>query len=110
LDKKSPFAPDRRHLHHALLDLGLKPTIVSLTLYTLTVFFIFLAILMQRFNPTISISVIGVSCLGFTYFISKLKDKKLGGNDETTITIPIDTIKLVDTAVLREEDSRIINN
>jgi UDP-N-acetylmuramyl pentapeptide phosphotransferase/UDP-N-acetylglucosamine-1-phosphate transferase len=109
-DKKSPFAPDRRHLHHALLDLGLKSTIVSLTLHVLTVFFIFLAILMQNLNPTISISVIGMVCLGFTYFITKLKERKLMGDNETITMIPINTIKLVDANILREEDSHIISN
>jgi UDP-N-acetylmuramyl pentapeptide phosphotransferase/UDP-N-acetylglucosamine-1-phosphate transferase len=110
MDKKSPFAPDRRHLHHVLLDLGLKSTIVSLTLHALTIFFIFLAALMQNLNPTISISVIGIVCLGFTYFITKLKERKLSENDGTITMIPVNSIKLVDTNVLREEDSRIISN
>jgi UDP-N-acetylmuramyl pentapeptide phosphotransferase/UDP-N-acetylglucosamine-1-phosphate transferase len=110
LDKKSPFSPDRRHLHHALLDLGLKSTSVSLTLHTLTVFFIFLAILMQNMNPTISISVIAISCLCFTYFITKLKEKKQAGNNGTITMVPINTITLMDANVLREEDSHIISN
>ena len=45
--RKSPFMADRNHMHHLLLDLGLTHKGVSLTLYTVNLFFIFTALLLR---------------------------------------------------------------
>lgn len=37
LERRSAFAPDRRHLHHRLLDLGLNQRMVVLVIYAITV-------------------------------------------------------------------------
>lgn len=109
-DKKSPFFPDRRHLHHALLDLGMKSTSVSMTLHALTISFMFLAILMQNLNPTISIGVMGILCVCFTYFVTKLKERKSLESDAAVTMIPINTVTLIETKALREEEASMINN
>lgn len=40
IHKRSPFSPDRNHIHHKLLQLGLKPALVTLTLYSVNLLFI----------------------------------------------------------------------
>ncbi|MGF7230840.1 MraY family glycosyltransferase, partial [Arachidicoccus sp.] len=53
----SPFRPDRTHVHHVLLDLGLTSTQVSATLFSITAAFIAFAIGLcyWQVDPTISI-------------------------------------------------------
>ena len=40
INGKSPFLPDRNHIHHKLLALGLRPRTVLLLILALAVFFI----------------------------------------------------------------------
>lgn len=40
MHKRSPFSPDRNHIHHKLLQLGLSPRAVTLILYAVNVLFI----------------------------------------------------------------------
>lgn len=52
LNGKSPFNPDRNHIHHLLLDRGMNHMSVTLTLAGLNTFFIALAFLAQGLGPT----------------------------------------------------------
>jgi len=44
---KSPFAPDRNHIHHCLLDLGMTHRSVTLTLCSVSIFFISLTFILR---------------------------------------------------------------
>ncbi|MFI5218010.1 MAG: glycosyltransferase family 4 protein [Bacteroidia bacterium] len=48
INKRSPFVADRNHIHHQLLDMGLTHREVSLTLFTVNVGFILLALTLRN--------------------------------------------------------------
>ncbi|EJF08298.1 glycosyltransferase family 4 protein [Pontibacter sp. BAB1700] len=43
-DKRSPFSPDRNHLHHQLLDLGMSHRRAAVILYAANIYFIILTL------------------------------------------------------------------
>ncbi|RYE29294.1 MAG: undecaprenyl/decaprenyl-phosphate alpha-N-acetylglucosaminyl 1-phosphate transferase [Sphingobacteriaceae bacterium] len=51
-NKKSPFKPDRNHIHHRMLLLGLTHLQTTLILGAVTLFFIGLALLLQTANTS----------------------------------------------------------
>jgi len=51
LHRKSPFTPGKDHLHHVLLQLGLKPVQVTVLLYTLNVLVILMGFLINYIKP-----------------------------------------------------------
>ncbi|MCC7233635.1 MAG: undecaprenyl/decaprenyl-phosphate alpha-N-acetylglucosaminyl 1-phosphate transferase, partial [Bacteroidia bacterium] len=51
--RRSPFAPDKNHIHHRLLLLGLSHNAVTLLLCTVNLGFIFTAWLLRHQNPTL---------------------------------------------------------
>ncbi len=61
---RSPFSPDRNHLHHILLDRGLNHRSVTLILATVTVMFIILSYIAQPLGTTYMI--IGLVTLFFS--------------------------------------------
>lgn len=58
--KKSPFDPDRSHLHHVLLDAGLNHRKIMGVLCSINIFFVVVAVLLSRF--------VGVTALFFSMF------------------------------------------
>ncbi len=49
---RSPFVPDRNHIHHLLLDKGLSPKYVTLCCLLLNIMFITLAYFARSFGPS----------------------------------------------------------
>lgn len=47
-NKKSPFQPDKRHIHHLLLELGLTHTQATVVLSVLSILFIFLSLALSN--------------------------------------------------------------
>ncbi|WPU65847.1 glycosyltransferase family 4 protein [Peredibacter starrii] len=78
LQGKSPFNPDRNHLHHLLTDIGLghiKTTVILISFNTLMVG---VAFAMQRVRSEIILCVILLNCLAASYFLAYLRNKKKG--------------------------------
>ena len=68
---RSPFTPDRNHVHHLLLDRGLNHAVVTFTCVGINVFFIVLAYLGRSLGPTYLLLVILVLAfvgLGILYY------------------------------------------
>lgn len=64
LKGKSPFAADRSHIHHLLLDLGLSHLQVSLTLFTASVVFIAVSVYLKELRSfNAAMIVIGLATL-----------------------------------------------
>jgi UDP-GlcNAc:undecaprenyl-phosphate/decaprenyl-phosphate GlcNAc-1-phosphate transferase len=63
---RSPFTPDRNHVHHLLLDRGLGHAAVTFTCVGINIFFIVLAYLGRSLGPTYLILIMLV--LSFTGF------------------------------------------
>lgn len=76
LKGKSPFAADKTHLHHYLLDLGLSHSKIVAILSIASLIIISIALLIQDYPINISLSVIVLSTLslfGILYFYRKHK-------------------------------------
>jgi UDP-N-acetylmuramyl pentapeptide phosphotransferase/UDP-N-acetylglucosamine-1-phosphate transferase len=66
LDRRSPFSPDRTHVHHFLLDLGLSHRMVTLTCVSINITFIAMAFFLRNLGTT---SVLGILLLSAFIFI-----------------------------------------
>ncbi|MEO7446421.1 MAG: MraY family glycosyltransferase [Ferruginibacter sp.] len=58
LDRRSPFSPDRNHIHHFLLDLGLSHRQITLSCVGVNVMFILLAFLLRHLGTTTVIFIL----------------------------------------------------
>jgi UDP-N-acetylmuramyl pentapeptide phosphotransferase/UDP-N-acetylglucosamine-1-phosphate transferase len=66
MQRRSPFSPDRTHVHHFLLDLGLSHRMVTITCVLVNITFIAMAFFMRNLGTTI---VLGVLLLSSFLFI-----------------------------------------
>ena len=79
LSRRSPFSPDRNHIHHFLLDLGLSHRSTTLICFSANLLFIVLAILLQNIGTTFLLTflfVVGFSATGIIYQLRQKKLKK----------------------------------
>ncbi|MEO7523321.1 MAG: MraY family glycosyltransferase [Ferruginibacter sp.] len=71
-DRRSPFSPDRTHIHHFLLDLGFSHKKITLTIVSVNILFIALAFSLRSLGTT---SVVGIllltafSLIGLVYYV-----------------------------------------
>ncbi|MDZ4793225.1 MAG: MraY family glycosyltransferase [Bacteroidota bacterium] len=71
INGRSPFTPDRNHVHHLLLDRGMSHTAVTFTCVSINIGFILLAWFGRSLGSTLLLSIILVlsfSGLGFLYY------------------------------------------
>ena len=66
IQRRSPFSPDRTHVHHFLLDLGLSHRMVTITCVLVNITFIGMAYFMRNMGTT---TVLGVLLLSAFVFI-----------------------------------------
>lgn len=66
MQRRSPFSPDRTHVHHFLLDLGLSHRMVTVTCVLVNITFIAMAFFMRGLGTT---TVIGILLLSAFIFI-----------------------------------------
>jgi len=72
LDRRSPFSPDRTHVHHFLLDIGFSHKKITLSCVSLNILFIALAFGLRNFGTTIVMGVLlltGFLFIGLIYFL-----------------------------------------
>jgi UDP-GlcNAc:undecaprenyl-phosphate/decaprenyl-phosphate GlcNAc-1-phosphate transferase len=62
---RSPFSPDRNHIHHLLLDRGLSHKYVTLFCFLLNIVFITIAYFGRNLGPTYLLSLMVGLCLTF---------------------------------------------
>lgn len=68
--KRSPFKPDKNHIHHVLLNLGFSHTKATIILSIYTLLFIGLALLTQKWkNQTIILVIIVFASVLFPSFV-----------------------------------------
>ena len=65
LDRRSPFSPDRTHVHHFLLDLGLNHRMVTITCVAVNIIFIAMAYFLRNLGTTTVIGILLVSAFIF---------------------------------------------
>ena len=69
--RRSPFTPDRNHVHHLLLDTGLNHSKVTLTCLTINIFFVVLAYVGRGLGPTylmLIMLLLSFTGLGLLYY------------------------------------------
>jgi UDP-N-acetylmuramyl pentapeptide phosphotransferase/UDP-N-acetylglucosamine-1-phosphate transferase len=78
MDRRSPFSPDRNHVHHFLLDLGLSHRMVTITCVATNIIFIVTAFLLRNVEITTLIGIL-LCCafifIGTIYYFSRQKSK-----------------------------------
>lgn len=83
LNGRSPFTPDRNHVHHLLIDRGLSHAFVTLTCVGINVGFIILAWFGQALGSTLLLAimlVIAFSGLGFLYYYRRRRTMVIAKN------------------------------
>jgi UDP-N-acetylmuramyl pentapeptide phosphotransferase/UDP-N-acetylglucosamine-1-phosphate transferase len=79
LDRRSPFSPDRTHVHHFLLDLGLNHRMVTITCVLVNITFISMAFFMRSLGTTTVLGILLLSAfifIGIIYY-SRPKNKNV---------------------------------
>ena len=66
LDRRSPFSPDRTHVHHFLLDLGFNHRMITFTCVSVNIAFIAMAFFLRHMGTT---TVLGILLLTAFIFI-----------------------------------------
>lgn len=80
--RKSPFSPDKSHIHHAIMRLGFTHSKTTLTLGGFHAFFILLAIICKDMKDSVLLLGVGILTLGFSVILDRLILKKLDGEIE----------------------------
>lgn len=79
LDRRSPFSPDRTHVHHFLLDLGLSHRMVTFTCVAVNISFIAMAFFLRNLGTTTVLGILLLSAfifIGIIYY-SRPKNKNV---------------------------------
>ncbi len=74
--KKSPFAADRNHIHHKLLDIGLSHLQATVILIVVNIFFIVTVYLLQDWGNLVLIILEILMATLLTLLLFLIKDKK----------------------------------
>lgn len=96
---RSPFTPDRNHVHHLLLDRGMGHAAITFTCVGINVFFIVLAYLGRSLGPTyllLIMLVLAFSGLGILYYYKPRRPmviaKRMNGATELKTTSKVVTL------------------
>jgi UDP-N-acetylmuramyl pentapeptide phosphotransferase/UDP-N-acetylglucosamine-1-phosphate transferase len=98
---RSPFMPDRNHIHHILLNKGLNHRDITLSLLAISAIAVGLTYMGQSIGSTLLIGLMTGSYLIFIIILSKIPDKKATAK----VSLPMQTINIVwiDKAEISEE-------
>ncbi len=69
LHGRSPFSPDRNHLHHILLDRGMGHKSVAISCFAITILFSAMAFALQGLGTTLLIAVLVVTFYAAVYVL-----------------------------------------
>ena len=76
LQGKSPFNPDRNHLHHLLIDTGFSHLQATAILVSFNILMVCTAFAAQGIRSEITLTFILVSCLLVSYVFANVRNKK----------------------------------
>lgn len=85
LSRRSPFSPDRNHIHHFLLDLGLNHRRITGVILCTNILFISLAYLLRNSGTTTVMGILIVMGAAITYMVYHLRSRKNQLKNEETI-------------------------
>ena len=98
LDRRSPFSPDRTHVHHFLLDLGFSHRMVTITCVGVNMSFIALAFFLRHLGTTTLIGILLLSAFIFIGIIYYSRPKNKNAIKESMPTGMIKTHKKLSLA------------
>ena len=75
LDRRSPFSPDRNHVHHFLLDLGFSHRQITFTCVGVNLAFVALAYSLRNLGPTLVVGILLLSAFSLTSLLYYLRNK-----------------------------------
>lgn len=75
LDRRSPFSPDRNHVHHFLLDLGFSHRKITLCCVAANILFILTAYFLRHLGTTVVIGILMVAAFSMIGIIFYLRQK-----------------------------------
>ncbi|HRD58191.1 MAG TPA: MraY family glycosyltransferase [Ferruginibacter sp.] len=75
LSRRSPFSPDRNHVHHFLLDLGFTHKQITFTLVSINIFFIAVALATKNMGTTVVIGILLSTAVSLTFLLYYLRNK-----------------------------------
>lgn len=93
ISRRSPFCPDRNHIHHFLLDLGYSHRRITLTCVTVNIIFIALAYFLRFTGTTMDIlalSGVSLAIVSIVYYSrpkTNIKSINLPGRDTKEIIL-----------------------
>jgi len=68
LNRRSPFSPDRNHVHHLLLDRGFSHSAVTYICIGVNLFFIIFAFVFRGWDTSVLLlTMFGIACVAFAY-------------------------------------------
>lgn len=82
----SPFAADRNHIHHRLIDIGLNHKWTSISIYLYSLLVIATVVVTQNLDPSFSFIIVGFVAISLSqvpFFIAKVKNRKDAANTPT---------------------------
>ncbi|NOT91367.1 MraY family glycosyltransferase [Ferruginibacter sp.] len=83
LDRRSPFSPDRTHVHHFLLDIGFNHRMITFTCVAVNIVFIAMAYFLRHLGTTTLLGILLVSAftfIGIVYY-SRPKSKSIANKN-----------------------------
>ena len=86
LDRRSPFSPDRTHVHHFLLDIGFTHRMITFTCVGVNIAFIAVAYFLRSLGTTTVIGILLVSAFAFLGLIYYSRPKNKSAINEAAIS------------------------
>ncbi|MBS1744171.1 MAG: undecaprenyl/decaprenyl-phosphate alpha-N-acetylglucosaminyl 1-phosphate transferase [Bacteroidetes bacterium] len=83
-DRRSPFSPDRNHIHHFLLDLGFSHKKITLTCVFANIIFIAMAFGLRSLGTTTVMGILLATAFSFIGIIYYLRQKSRSGRLQKT--------------------------
>ena len=74
--RRSPFSPDRNHIHHLLLDMGMSHRQTTLTCLSASVVFLVISYMLQGLGATMLLSILFVISLLIIISLYYFKNQK----------------------------------
>lgn len=77
--RRSPFSPDRNHIHHFLLDLGFSHRKITLSIGSVAILFIVAAFALRNLNTTLILAILLAAACCITAIVYQLRKKIRNG-------------------------------
>lgn len=76
LDRRSPFSPDRTHVHHFLLDIGFNHRMITFTCLSVNILFIAAAYFLRHLGTTTVLGILFCAAFAFIGIVYYSRPKK----------------------------------